>query len=87
MSGTMSIQEGLDILLDVALDIKNRDVADVHFTCVGGGPGLSGLRLMMKEMGLEDIGQLHWPSSGQRASRDTIHSRCLRESGQTMRDE
>ncbi len=52
--GTMSIQEGLDILLGVALEIKNRGRRDVHFTCVGGGPGLSGLRLMMKEMGLED---------------------------------
>jgi glycosyltransferase involved in cell wall biosynthesis len=50
----MSVQEGLDILLDVALEIKNRGRRDVHFTCVGGGPGLNGLRLMMKEMGLED---------------------------------
>ena len=38
--GTMSIQEGLDILLDVALHIKNLGRNDVHFTCVGGGPGL-----------------------------------------------
>jgi glycosyltransferase involved in cell wall biosynthesis len=52
--GTMSIQEGLDILLEVALNIKNRGRHDVHFTCVGGGPGLAGLRSMVKEMGLED---------------------------------
>ncbi len=52
--GTMSIQEGLDILLDVALNIKNRGRRDVHFTCVGGGPGLSGLRTMVKEKDLED---------------------------------
>jgi glycosyltransferase involved in cell wall biosynthesis len=52
--GTMSIQEGLDILLEVALNIKNRGRRDVHFTCVGGGPGLAGLRAKMKEMGLED---------------------------------
>ena len=51
--GTMSIQEGLDILLDVAVNIKNRGRNDVHFTCVGGGPGLSGLRQMVKEKNLE----------------------------------
>ena len=38
--GTMSLQEGLDILLDVALHIKNMGRRDVHFTCVGGGPGI-----------------------------------------------
>jgi glycosyltransferase involved in cell wall biosynthesis len=52
--GTMSIQDGLDILLDVALHIKNKGRRDVHFTCVGGGPGLPGLRQMVKEKGLED---------------------------------
>lgn len=51
--GTMSIQEGLDILLDVALELKNRGRIDVHFTCVGGGPGLEGLRRMMKDKHLE----------------------------------
>jgi glycosyltransferase involved in cell wall biosynthesis len=38
--GTMSTQDGLDILLDVALHIKNLGRRDVHFTCVGSGPGL-----------------------------------------------
>ena len=52
--GTMSIQEGLDILLDVALYIKNRGRNDVHFTCVGGGPGLAGLQKMVQEKHLED---------------------------------
>ena len=52
--GTMSIQEGLDILLDVALNIKNRGRGDVHFTCVGGGPGLPGLRALLTEKKLED---------------------------------
>jgi glycosyltransferase involved in cell wall biosynthesis len=52
--GTMSIQDGLDLLLDVALKIKNSGRRDVHFTCVGGGPGLPGLRQMVKEKGLED---------------------------------
>ena len=53
--GTMSIQEGLDILLDVALHIKNLGRTDVHFTCVGGGPGLAGLRKMVQDKNLGDI--------------------------------
>ncbi|MFZ1974616.1 MAG: glycosyltransferase family 4 protein [Candidatus Acidiferrales bacterium] len=52
--GTMSIQEGLDILLDVALHIKNLGRRDVHFTCVGGGPGLAGLQQMVKDKNLGD---------------------------------
>ena len=51
----MSIQEGLDILLDVAQHIERSGRDDVHFTCVGGGPALAGLREMTKEHGLEDI--------------------------------
>ncbi len=50
----MSVQEGLDILLDVALHIKNQGRRDVHFTCVGGGPGLAGLRQIVKEKNLEE---------------------------------
>jgi len=53
--GTMSIQEGLDILLDVALHIKNLGRRDIHFTCVGGGPGLSSLRQMVQEKDLSDM--------------------------------
>jgi glycosyltransferase involved in cell wall biosynthesis len=52
--GTMSIQEGLDILLDVAQHMKNLGRRDVHFTCVGGGPALARLRKMAKDMHLED---------------------------------
>lgn len=52
--GNMSDQEGLDILLDVALQIKNSGRRDVHFTCIGGGPGLLGLRKMVKDKKLED---------------------------------
>src|SRR6266481_2216918 len=52
--GTMSIQEGLDILLDVALHIKSSGRRDIHFTCVGGGPGLAGLRKMVQDKNLED---------------------------------
>jgi glycosyltransferase involved in cell wall biosynthesis len=53
--GNMSIQEGLDILLNVALHIKNSGRRDIHFTCIGGGPGLAGLREMTKDKGLDDI--------------------------------
>jgi glycosyltransferase involved in cell wall biosynthesis len=52
--GTMSVQEGLDILLEVADHIKRSGRNDVHFTCVGGGPGLEELKRMNAEMGLED---------------------------------
>ncbi|HYW38895.1 MAG TPA: glycosyltransferase family 4 protein [Terriglobales bacterium] len=53
--GTMSIQESLDILLHVAAHIRKQGRNDVHFTCVGGGPGLEGLRKMTAEMGLEGM--------------------------------
>jgi glycosyltransferase involved in cell wall biosynthesis len=53
--GNMSIQEGLDILLEVALHIRKLGRNDVHFTCVGGGPGVPGLRQMVIDQHLEDI--------------------------------
>jgi glycosyltransferase involved in cell wall biosynthesis len=52
--GTMSTQEGLDILLDVAVHLKNQGRRDVHFTCVGGGTGLGVLRQMVEDKGLQD---------------------------------
>jgi glycosyltransferase involved in cell wall biosynthesis len=52
--GTISTQEGLDILIDVAANIRRRR-SDVHFTCVGGGPGLPSLRRMLADKELEDI--------------------------------
>jgi len=53
--GTMSDQEGLDILLDVALEVKKLGRRDVHFTCVGGGPALASLRKMVEEKQLGDM--------------------------------
>ncbi|MGC2528176.1 MAG: glycosyltransferase family 4 protein [Candidatus Acidiferrum sp.] len=53
--GNMSDQDGLDILLDVALHIKSLGRRDIHFTCVGGGPGLPKLRKMVKDKNLEDM--------------------------------
>ena len=52
--GNMSDQDGLDILLNVALHIKNMGRGDIHFTCVGGGPGLPELRRMVQDKNLED---------------------------------
>ena len=52
--GNMSDQEGLDILLDVAQHIKTLGRRDIHFTCVGGGPGLASLQKMVKDKNLED---------------------------------
>jgi glycosyltransferase involved in cell wall biosynthesis len=52
--GNMSIQEGLDILLEVADELRRRGRIDIHFTCVGGGPGLAGLRQMVKDKKLEE---------------------------------
>lgn len=53
--GTMSMQEGIDILLEIALYIKKQGRNDIHFTCIGGGPGLKELESMKKDMGLNDM--------------------------------
>jgi glycosyltransferase involved in cell wall biosynthesis len=53
--GTMSIQEGLDILIDVTANIRSRGRSDVHFTCVGGGPGLPALRRLVEDKKLGDM--------------------------------
>jgi glycosyltransferase involved in cell wall biosynthesis len=53
--GVMNSQDGLDILLDVALRVKNLGRGDIHFTCVGGGPELPTLRKMVQEKQLEDL--------------------------------
>lgn len=53
--GNMSVQEGIEILLNVALQIKNLGRRDIHFTCVGGGPGLASLKKIAQEKNLEDM--------------------------------
>ncbi len=53
--GTMSVQDGLDILLDAALYIKDSGRCDVHFTCIGSGPGLAQLQKMAENKGLDDM--------------------------------
>ena len=52
--GNMNFQDGLDILLDVAKQVKAMGRHDVHFTCVGRGPELKTLQQMVQQMGLED---------------------------------
>ena len=52
--GTMSHQDGLDILLEVAQHLKKSGRTDIHFTCVGGGPSLASLRKMVEDMDLGD---------------------------------
>lgn len=52
--GVMSVQEGLDILLEVAQYLKASGRRDIHFTCVGGGPGLPDLKKLAVSMDLED---------------------------------
>jgi glycosyltransferase involved in cell wall biosynthesis len=51
--GNMDVQDGLDILVEVALCIKQLERQDVHFTCVGRGPQLTSLRDMVREKNLE----------------------------------
>lgn len=53
--GTISAQEGLDILLDVAEYIKKLGREEVGFTCVGGGPGLAGLKKQVRDKGLDEM--------------------------------
>ena len=53
--GTMSHQEGLDVLLDVVQQIKTQGRHDVHFTCIGGGPALASLCQLVKDRDLGDI--------------------------------
>jgi glycosyltransferase involved in cell wall biosynthesis len=53
--GTMSTQEGLDILIDVAVQLKNMGRRDLQFTCIGGGPGLASLRRLTAEKQVEDM--------------------------------
>jgi glycosyltransferase involved in cell wall biosynthesis len=52
--GNMGVQEGLDVLLGVALHVKNLGRHDIQFTCIGGGPLLPSLRRIARENNLED---------------------------------
>lgn len=53
--GYMSIQDGLDILIEVARYIKSQGRRNIHFTCVGGGGELANLRRMVSDKELTDM--------------------------------
>jgi glycosyltransferase involved in cell wall biosynthesis len=52
--GTMGVQDGLDILLEVAQHLKRLGRHDIHFTCIGGGPELDTLRQVTRDKQLDD---------------------------------
>ena len=56
--GTMSMQEGMDILLNAAEYIKWQGRQDVYFICVGGGPGLVALQRLVRDKDLGDMVRL-----------------------------
>ena len=53
--GCMNVQDGLDILVEVAQHIKNLGRRDIGFACVGGGPELPKLRKMVMDKDLVDM--------------------------------
>lgn len=53
--GVMNVQDGLDILLEVAEYIKALGRKDIHFTCVGGGPAFDDLQRIVAEKNIGDI--------------------------------
>lgn len=53
--GVMNVQDGLDILIDVAQYIKNLGRSDIRFVCVGWGPELDKLRMMVQEKDLAEM--------------------------------
>lgn len=53
--GNMGVQEGIDILLEVADFVKKSGRNDVHFTIIGGGAGLAQLRELNVKMGTDDV--------------------------------
>ena len=56
--GVMNVQDGLDILIDVAQCIKNLGRQDIRFVCVGSGPELQTLREIVVEKDL--VGTMHF---------------------------
>lgn len=53
--GNMGEQEGLDILLDAAMELKKQGRNDIIFICIGTGPALAGLRKMTEERNLGEV--------------------------------
>jgi len=53
--GTMNVQDGLDILIEVAQYLKNAGKRDIRFVCAGTGPELPALRQMVRDRDLTDM--------------------------------
>jgi glycosyltransferase involved in cell wall biosynthesis len=53
--GYMNIQDGLDILVDVAQYINDSGREDIAFLCAGGGPELGKLRELVKQKNLSHM--------------------------------
>ena len=85
--GTMNVQDGLDILLDVALQIKTLGRRDIQFRLVGKGPGLPGLRKMSHDKGLDDMVEVHWKDFRRAIVGDSVNSGYMRQSGQAVPNE
>ena len=78
--GNMSIQDGLDILLDVAQHIKNSGRCDIFFMCVGGGTELHKLKKMAEGRDLLDTVHFTGRVSDEELL-EILNGRCLCESG------
>jgi glycosyltransferase involved in cell wall biosynthesis len=52
--GVMGDQEGLDLLLEAARELVFERGHDTQFVLVGGGPALDDLKIMARDLGLED---------------------------------
>jgi glycosyltransferase involved in cell wall biosynthesis len=53
--GTISVQEGLDVMVKAARLLRDQGRNDVHFTCIGDGPGLPALKQMVLELEIGDM--------------------------------
>jgi glycosyltransferase involved in cell wall biosynthesis len=51
--GNMNVQDGLDILVEIAAQVKSMGRDDIYFRLVGSGPGLADLRKMVHDKGLD----------------------------------
>ena len=62
--GVIGKQEGLDLLLEAVAHLRNQlSRSDVHFVIIGSGTELPALRVMTRELGLEDCVEFTGPVS------------------------
>jgi glycosyltransferase involved in cell wall biosynthesis len=53
--GVMGEQEGIDLLLEAAADLKRRGRDDIQYCLAGGGPSLERLKVLCARMGLGEV--------------------------------